>query len=151
MRWLDGITNSMDMNLSRLRDIMGDREAWGGCSSWSCKESNLAIKQQFHFPWLFLLFHYYTQHACVIKFIFNYFHPFQVILKGSQNIHFKSLCILSSRKTVLTFKSINLYLMFLFPYNLTTLDIISLFLLYKSDMVQQKQVIRYTCIYFIGG
>ena len=49
------------------------------------------------------------------------------------------------------FTSINLYLMILFPYNLTTLDVISLFLLYQSDMVQQKQVIRYTCIYFIGG
>ena len=36
---LDGITDSMDMSLSKLRDLVVDREAWHCYSPWGHKES----------------------------------------------------------------------------------------------------------------
>ena len=39
MRWQDGITDWMDVNLSELRELVMDREAWHA-DSWSCKESD---------------------------------------------------------------------------------------------------------------
>ena len=36
MRWFSSITHSMDMNISKLQEIVKDREAW----PWGCKESD---------------------------------------------------------------------------------------------------------------
>ena len=45
MRWLDGITASMDMGLSKLRELVMDKGGLACCDSWSHKESDMTEQQ----------------------------------------------------------------------------------------------------------
>ena len=41
MRWLDGITDSLNINLGKLHEMVRDREALACCSPWDYKESDM--------------------------------------------------------------------------------------------------------------
>ena len=41
LRWLDGITDSMDVSLSKLRELVMDRGSLACCDSWGRKESDI--------------------------------------------------------------------------------------------------------------
>ena len=90
LRWWDGITDSMDMSLSKLQEVVKDREAWRAAvlgvetspaqlSDWTASMWNVFMENHDHFPSVSSLLEDVTCHVLIG---FFFFFPFQKNTSG---------------------------------------------------------------------
>ena len=81
-KWLDGITESVDMNLSKLWEMVKAREAWSAaCSPWGYKQSD-ATEQQNRIPYgfAFSTFSPFSKYGAIYKNRFQNFLGFKDLI-----------------------------------------------------------------------